>query len=169
MFDYLARCKLKKIRGTLCELKISQKKGLFKPCVKSLCQCSHEEPLQNINITDVSIFTCQGYLQLFIISGNELCWLSGSLLGLVKRFPHQDVFSNSSMDYPGLLGNVGKCSVGCEGALKKVHLKHQNEQTTNEKSYVLHNISKLWFRVNITQIRSITLRNICLPEWQTIK
>lgn len=45
------------------------------------------------------------------------------LLGLIERFPHQDVFSNSPVEYPGLLGNVGKCPVGCEGALQEVHLE----------------------------------------------
>ena len=33
------------------------------------------------------------------------------------------------MEYPGLLGNVGKCPISCEGALQEVHLKYQNEQT----------------------------------------
>lgn len=45
------------------------------------------------------------------------------LLGLIQRFPHQDVFLNGSVENPGLLRNVGKRPVGPEGALQEVHLE----------------------------------------------
>lgn len=61
--------------------------------------------------------------------------LNYQLLGLVKRFPHEDIFSNSSVKNPGLLGDVRKCPIGCDGALKKVHLKDNIKET--EKLYLL--------------------------------
>lgn len=50
------------------------------------------------------------------------------LLGLIEWLPHQDIFSNSPMENPGLLGNVGKCPISCDGALKKMHLEGKNIQ-----------------------------------------
>lgn len=61
--------------------------------------------------------------------------LNYQLLGLVKRFPHEDIFLNSSVENPGLLGDVSKCPIGCDGALKKVHLKDKIKET--EKLYLL--------------------------------
>lgn len=61
--------------------------------------------------------------------------LNYQLLGLVKRFPHEDIFLNSSVKNPGLLGDVSKCPIGCDGAPKKVHLKDKIKET--EKLYLL--------------------------------
>lgn len=61
--------------------------------------------------------------------------LNYRLLGLVKRFPHEDIFLNSSVENPGLLGDISKCPIGCDGAPKKVHLKDKIKET--EKLYLL--------------------------------
>lgn len=77
----------------------------------SCCRCCHGN-------TDSSIF-------------NGGC----CLLGLIQRFPHQDVFLNGSVENPGLLGNVGKRPVGPEGALQEVHLE---EARTIGWSFLIH-------------------------------
>lgn len=51
------------------------------------------------------------------------------LLGLIQRFPHQDVLLNRSMEDPGLLGNVGEGPVSWEGALQEVHLSQEENHT----------------------------------------
>lgn len=87
-----------------------------------------------------------------VVISMMLYLLNDQILGLVKRFRHYDVFLNSSMENPGLLGNVSKCPISCDGALQEVHLK--NKQAENHKKGMYSMYAQCFQEINMGLINS---------------